>query len=173
MGYHAAAGAIDFESFAAAGRCFFRQTTSLPADGEKNELRYLNHFNGFPGTKFETMFMTLAVPNQGVGIDTVETTIYEEIKKTRRSIASRGAERAKTNAAYGSLDSNSGLAQAFATAEAQQGDWKKVFTDIEDIEAVTLDDLQRVANTYFTKENRTVGIIKNEETCRGSRCDQQ
>jgi len=75
--------------------------------------------------------------------------------------------RARTNARANlvrSLDSNSGLAQAFAIAEGQRGDWRKVFTDLGDLNNVTLEDLQRVANTYFTKDNLTVGSIVNEET---------
>lgn len=124
-------------------------------------------FNGFPGTKFETMFITFAVPNQGFGVDTLETVIDQEIEKIKNGdITKAELDRAKTNARASlvrSLDSNSGLARAFAAAEAQQGDWRKVFTDLEDLEAVTLEDLQRVAQTYFTKDNRTVGVIKNQE----------
>lgn len=171
MGYHTVAqDHPDFEALQLLGSVISGGRTSRlyqrMVEDEQTALQ-VSAFNGFPGTKFETMFMTLAVPNQGVSLDTVETTIYEEIEKIKNGdITSEELERAKTNARASlirSLDSNSGLAQAFATAEAQQGDWKKVFTDLEDIEAVTLDDLQRVANTYFTQENRTVGVIKNEE----------
>jgi len=127
-------------------------------------------FNGFPGTKFETMFITFAVPNRGFGVDTLETVIDEEIEKIKNGeITQAELDRAKTNARAGlvrSLDSNTGLARAFAAAEAQQGDWRKVFTDLEDLEAVTLEDLQRVAREYFIDDNRTVGMIVNEDSSR-------
>lgn len=171
MGYHTVSQEHpDFEALRLLGSVISGGRTSRlyrrMVEEEQTALQ-VNAFNGFPGTKFETMFMTLAVPNQGVSLDTVETTIYEEIEKIKNgSVTQTELERAKTNARAGlirSLDSNSGLARAFAAAEAQQGDWRKVFTDLEDLEAVTLDDLQRVAQTYFTKENRTVGIIRNKE----------
>lgn len=124
-------------------------------------------FNGFPGTKFESMFLTFAVPNRGVSLDTIETAINEEIEKVKNGdITKTELERAKTNARADlirSLDSNSGLARALAAAEAQQGNWRKVFTDLDDLEAVTLEGLQRVAQKYFTGDNRTVGVIRNEE----------
>lgn len=122
--------------------------------------------NGVPGSKYPTIFALLAVPNQDVPIDTLETTIYEEIEKIKNGeITQEELDRVKTNARAGlirGLDSNSGLASQLATAESRRGDWRKIFTDIENLERVTVEDLQHVANEYLTKENRTVGIIVNE-----------
>lgn len=123
--------------------------------------------NGFPGTKYETMFVTLGIPNRGISVDTLETAILEEIQKVKNGdLTQEELERVRTNARASlvrSLDSNSGLAQALASAEGQQGDWRKVFTDLEELNEVTLEDLQRVAKTYFTKSNLTVGAIINQE----------
>lgn len=125
-------------------------------------------FTGFPGSKYESMFMTLGIPNRGIGVDSLETAILEEIQKVKDGdLTQEELDRARTNARAGlirSLDSNSGLAQAFASAEGQRGDWRKVFTDLEDLNQVTLEDLRRVANTYFTKDNLTVGAIVNAQT---------
>jgi predicted Zn-dependent peptidase len=124
--------------------------------------------NGVPGSKYPTLFALLAVPNQGISVDTLEATIYEEIEKMKNGeISQEELDRVKTNARAGlirGLDSNSGLAQQLATAESRRGDWRKVFTDIEELEKITIEDLQRVANKYLTKENRTVGIILNESS---------
>ena len=35
------------------------------------------------------------------------------------------------------------------------GDWRKLFTSIDDINKVTAEDVQRVARQYFTPANRT------------------
>lgn len=123
-------------------------------------------FNGYPGTKYETMFATLAIPNRGVGVDTMESTILDEIEKVKNGEISKTAlDRARTNARANlirSLDSNSGLASSLASAEALRGDWKKVFTDLEKLQEVTVDDIQRVAKKYLTKKNRTVGAIVSQ-----------
>ncbi len=123
-------------------------------------------FNGLPGTKYESMFAAFAVPNRGIGVDTLESVILEEIEKVKDgALTQKELDRARTNARAGlirNLDSNIGLAQALAGAEAQRGDWKKVFTDLDELDKVTLEDLQRVAETYLTEDNRTVGAIVNE-----------
>ncbi|MDZ7755446.1 pitrilysin family protein [Rhodohalobacter sp.] len=123
-------------------------------------------FNGFPGTKYPGLFMTLAVPNQGVSLEEVEAVIEEEFQKVKDGdITQEELDRAITNARASqvrSLNSNMGLALGFAESHAQRGSWKESFNALEALEAVTLDDLQRVAQTYFVKENRTVGMIKNE-----------
>jgi predicted Zn-dependent peptidase len=125
-------------------------------------------FNGFPGTKFESMFLTFAVPNQGLGVDTLETVILEEIQKVKDGdITQEELDRARTNARASlvrSLDSNSGLAQSLASADAQKGDWRTVFTDLEALNEVTLEDLQRVAKKYMTKDNLTVGAIVTKDS---------
>lgn len=125
-------------------------------------------FNGLPGTKYESMFAAFAVPNRGIGVDTLESVILEEIEKVKNgALTQKELDRARTNARANlirNLDSNIGLAQALAGAEAQRGDWKKVFTDLDELDKVTLEDLQRVAKTYLTEDNRTVGAIVNEAT---------
>src|SRR5699024_8246183 len=119
--------------------------------------------NGYPGEKYESMFLTFAVPNQGIGVDTLEATILKEIEKVKQGdLTQEELDRVRTNARANlirSLDSNSGLAQALASAESQQGDWRKVFTNLEELQKVTLNDLQRVAKKYLTTDNRTVGTI--------------
>lgn len=122
-------------------------------------------FNGFPGTKLRSLFITFAVPNQGVSMDTLEAAIDDEISKVKNgALTQEELDRARTKARANlirSLDSNQGLALAFAQAEAQKGDWRKVFTDLDELDKVTLDDLQRVAKKYLVNENRTVGMIEN------------
>ncbi len=134
---------------------------------EEQTALQVSAFNGFPGQKYETLFATLAIPNQNFGVDTMETSILAEIEKIKNDGVSQEAlDRARTNARANlirSLDSNSGLASSLASAENLRGDWRKVFTDIEELNKVTVDDIQRVANKYLTKDNRTVGAIVNED----------
>jgi predicted Zn-dependent peptidase len=58
------------------------------------------------------------------------------------------------------------MARLFAEYEAKTGDWRNLFNQLQAIEAVTAEDVQRVAQATFTPENRTVGRIlpvENEE----------
>jgi predicted Zn-dependent peptidase len=124
-------------------------------------------FNGFPGTKYPSLFVTFAVPNQGIGLDIIEATIDEEIHKTKDGdITQEELDRAVTNARADlvrSMNNNMGLALQLAETHGQQGDWRRVFTYLDDLQNVTLDDLQRVANQYLVQKNRTVGKIVNRD----------
>jgi len=54
------------------------------------------------------------------------------------------------------LDSNSGMADALTSYYANYGDWRKLFTSIDDTGKVTADDVMRVAKEYLLAETRTV-----------------
>lgn len=120
---------------------------------------------GFPATKYNSMFVLFALPNQGVDIDDLEKAIFEEIEKVKEGdIQQVELDRAITNARAGlvrGLNSNLGLAMNLARTHGQTGDWRNLFTNLEALEQVTLEDLKQVANTYFIKSNRTVGKIIN------------
>jgi zinc protease len=69
-------------------------------------------------------------------------------------------ERAKTRAKRGEearLNNSSAMAQALSSASAL-GDWRLLFIQRDRLGAVTADDVNRVARTYFQKQNRTVGL---------------
>jgi zinc protease len=57
---------------------------------------------------------------------------------------------------------SSAMAQALSSASAL-GDWRLLFLQRDAIAAVTPDDVNRVAKTYFQKHNRTVGIYLPED----------
>lgn len=170
MGYHTVpSNHPDAEALQLLGSVLSGGRTSIlykkMVEAEQSALQVVA-LNGYPGTKFETMFLTLAIPNRGVSLDSIRTSILEEIEKIKNGqIPKEALDRARTQARANlirSLDSNAGLARALAAAEAQKGDWRAVFTRIQDLQKVTVEDIQRVANEYLVKSNRTIGVIKNE-----------
>jgi predicted Zn-dependent peptidase len=54
------------------------------------------------------------------------------------------------------LASNSGMAEELTSYYANYGDWRKLFTSIEEIDKVTADDVRRVAKQYLIPDTRTV-----------------
>lgn len=64
----------------------------------------------------------------------------------------------KTEAAFiRSLESPMFLASRIGRAELNRG-WRSLLTDLEDIKKVTSDDIKKVANKYFDKDNSLVAI---------------
>ncbi|MGM0506785.1 MAG: M16 family metallopeptidase [Bacteroidota bacterium] len=125
-------------------------------------------FNGFPGTKYPSMFLTLAIPNRGISLNRIESVIDEEIEKVKQGdVRQEELDRAIANARANRLremESNSDLAMALAEAHTSSGDWRTLFTDLEKISAVTLEDIQRVAQLYLIREQRTVGRIESRDS---------
>ena len=121
----------------------------------------------FPGSKYDTMFGIVGVPNRGVSPDSVEHMIHDELDAIKEGgITQEELERAKTRARsdlIGQLDSNQGLALQFAQMEELKGDWRSVFRRLDAIESVTVDDVQRVAQNTFKRSNRTVAMIKTTD----------
>ncbi|TVQ13239.1 MAG: insulinase family protein [Balneolaceae bacterium] len=122
--------------------------------------------NGFPGSRYPGLFIIYAFPNQGVSLDLIEATIEEEIAKIKNGeVEQHELDRVRTQVRASlvrSLANNTGLTFNFAGTHAVTGDWRNVFRDIDRLNDITLDDIQRVANTYFFKENRTVGMIRTK-----------
>ncbi|MCS3616474.1 putative Zn-dependent peptidase, partial [Salinibacter ruber] len=44
-----------------------------------------------------------------------------------------------------------------------KGDWRSVFRRLGAIEAITVEDVQRVAQNTFRRSNRTVAMIKTTD----------
>jgi predicted Zn-dependent peptidase len=121
----------------------------------------------FPGSKYDTMFGLVGVPNRGVSPDSVEHMVYDELEAIKENgITQEELERAKTRARsnlIGQLDSNQGLALQFAQMEELKGDWRSVFRRLDAIESITVEDVQRVAQATFERSNRTVAMIKTTD----------
>jgi len=125
-------------------------------------------FQGLPGNKYPGLFLFYAMPAKGHTNQECEQAIYEEIEKLRAELVTpEELEKAKTRARAGlirQLDSNSGLAEQITFYEVVTGDWRNLFTQLDQIEKVTAEDIRRVAKEYFTKKNRTVGVIETSVT---------
>jgi predicted Zn-dependent peptidase len=121
----------------------------------------------FPGEKHESLFVLFALPNRDVSPDTVEHALYDELDRIREEgITQEELDRAQTQARaslVGNLDSNSGLARQLSRMQALTGDWRGVFRRLEALEAVTVEDVRRVARNTFERSNRTVGLIKTAD----------
>ncbi|SMC73813.1 M16 family metallopeptidase [Cellulophaga tyrosinoxydans] len=68
---------------------------------------------------------------------------------------------------YKTLETIDGKSDTLGTYELYFGDYKKMYFAPEAYEKVTTEDIKRVAKKYFTKNNRTVGVLQNSEPALG------
>ncbi|MBI3852651.1 MAG: insulinase family protein [Verrucomicrobia bacterium] len=91
----------------------------------------------------------------------VEQGIYAELDKLKREeVPADELQKVKNNFAAGEyrrLSSNFPILMQLIQTDGH-GDWREINEAGAKIQAVTAADIKRVANEYFTAENRTVGI---------------
>ena len=114
----------------------------------------------FPGGKYPSLFIFFVAPAQGHTVEENEKEIDAIIDRVKKEkVDSESLQRVKTKlraALIRKLGSNSGLAQELTYYDANFGDWRKLFTELDDYNKVTADDVMRVAKTYLVKDSRTV-----------------
>lgn len=135
---------------------------------EKKIAVYASGFQGMPGAKYPSLFLFYAYPARGHTNQECEEAIYEQIDKLKNELVTpEELAKAKTRARAGlirQLASNSGLAAQLTFYQVVTGDWRDLFRQLDKIDKVTAEDIQRVAKEYFTTKNRTVGVINTIES---------
>ena len=121
-----------------------------------------------PGTLFPQLFQIDAIPRDGQSLERIEVAIYEEIARlVATGPDERELERVRNQVAAGNvrrMTSNLGLAFQIADSRALLGDWRETFRASERLEAVTAEDVRRIAAEYLVQSNRTVAALKRPES---------
>ena len=125
--------------------------------------------NGFPGDRQPTVLLLYGLTAPGHTVEELAVGIEAELTRLQQAPVDEATlERVKTQARAGllqQLDSNQGMASLLSEYEAKTGDWRNVFAELQEIEAVSAADVQRVAKATFRPANQTVGkLISAGET---------
>ena len=117
--------------------------------------------------KYEGYFSASGVAKPGNTPEQVEQALYREIEKLQKEkVPDRELQKVKNQFNAGNfrrLQSNLGLMIQLLLADAGRG-WPSFNEDPGKIQAVTADDIQRVANKYFKPENRAVAVYYTKKT---------
>lgn len=129
-------------------------------------------FSGLPGSRYPGLWLAFALPAKDHTNEEVQAAIRHEIERLKTEPVTDGElERFRTRAKANLLRqarSNFGLAVQLGMYHSWYGDWREFFRDIDRIEAVTKEDIMRVAKKTLTASNRTVGMIVTEEPGTGT-----
>lgn len=118
------------------------------------------------GTSFDpNLFSVGAVANKNVDESDLENAIYMEIDKIKNDgITEKELQKIKNQKLmefYNQVETINGKSNTLGTYELFFGDYKKMFSAPENYNKVTVKDVQEVAKKYFSKSNRTVGVLKS------------
>lgn len=116
-----------------------------------------------PGSIYPGLFVINAPPRAPHTVKEVEDAILAELERLKTEpVAERELQRILNKLEYEEsrrMGTNGGLARNLTEYEATAGDWRYMIEYRRKVAAVTPADIQRVAKTYFTRENRLVGFI--------------
>jgi len=116
-----------------------------------------------PGHRFPNLFVISANPRAPHTVNEVEEAVQAELELLKTTpVAGRDLQRILNKIEYEEarrMGTNGGLARNLTEYEATTGSWRYMSEHRCKIARVTPADIQRVAGTYFTRENRTVGFI--------------
>jgi predicted Zn-dependent peptidase len=129
-------------------------------------------FSGFPGDKYRNLYAFYAVPAQGHNATEMGDAIHEAIDQLKtKGVSDDELKMVKTRSKatlLRSLANNQGLAINLAENQLKYGDWRELFRRIDKIDAVTNDDVKRIANEIFVESNRTVGVLETKGAAKGA-----
>ena len=121
-------------------------------------------FTGFPGDKYPNLMLFYALSSSDRTLKELEDALHEEIEKLKtQPVDKMELERVKTQVRVGllvGLNSNNGMAKLLAEYEAKTGDWRNLFTSLDEVSKITTDDIQRVAKETFIPENKMIGRLE-------------
>lgn len=113
-------------------------------------------------------FMCVVAPRSGVEPETSERVLFEEIEKLQKEAPPATELQKSKNQLladyYRELKTIANKANFIGNFEIFHGDWQKVNGYEASIQAVTAEDVQRVAAKYLSPRNRTVGTLIPEKT---------
>ncbi len=162
MRYHSVPdGHVDEPALVVLGQLLSGRTGRLYRALVEDQQVATNVSGGQSGFKFEGMFEIRGTAREEHTPEDVEHAIEGELERIRtESVGERELQKVKNqNAAstFRDLEGNFQLMVQLLIRENNRG-WETINTDPALYKSVTPDDIRRVANEYFTKENRAVAV---------------
>jgi zinc protease len=113
------------------------------------------------------LFSFYAICSKGVSTDSVEAALLNEINKIiTEGVTPDELQKVKNQKLmefYYTMETINGKANTIGTYDLFFGDYKKLLSAPQDFAKVTAEDVQKVAQKYFTANNRTIGIMQAGE----------
>lgn len=124
-----------------------------------------------PGIRFPGIFAIDATPRLPSNTGDVEAAVYAELDSLRQKPPSEREMQRIRNQLEASevrrLTSNLGVALQLAGSASAFGDWRTTFGFTDRLAAVEPEDVRRVAQQFFTRENRTVATVVRPDSVAG------
>lgn len=116
-----------------------------------------------PGERYSNLFNVFAYLNSDASHEKMEAVIWEELEKLKKgeiSLEEINKAKSKITADFlRGVDSNASFADGLTYYELLTGNWEDMFLSYDRLNAVTKEDIQKVAIKYFQKNNSIIGFL--------------
>jgi predicted Zn-dependent peptidase len=134
---------------------------------EKKIATSVDSWNGYPGVRYNNLFVIESTPRHPHTVEQLERAIYHEIEEMRNNLRQeeikRVLNRIEASMVF-DLDTNMGIARLLSYYQTIFDDWRYVVRYMDRVRAITVDDIKKTLDKYFVESNRTVGmLIKSEK----------
>ncbi|MGK7344915.1 MAG: M16 family metallopeptidase [Candidatus Nitrospinota bacterium M3_3B_026] len=120
-----------------------------------------------PGSRHPNLFTIAGEPMPPHTTMDVEEAVWDELERLKTEpVPEKELEKVINNMEADfirGLVSHYGMARLLTYYQQVTGDWREVLREMERIKAVTPEDIIRVAEKYFTKDNMTVATLTRSE----------
>lgn len=126
-----------------------------------------------PGSRYPNLFVLYATPRAPHTATEVEQALLAELERLKTEpVSQRELQQILNRLEYEEarrMGTNGGLARNLTEYEAVTGSWRFMTGYRAKIEKVAPADIQRIATSYFTRENRIVGTLTKNGNGKGTK----
>ncbi len=136
---------------------------------EKKIASSISAWNGFPGARYDSLFLISGTPRPPHTAADLENAVYAEIDRLKRDLSGEELRKVQNrieSSLVFNLASNMGVARYLSYYESVMGDWRYLASYLEEIKKVSEADITSALDRYFTVHNRTVGILEDTRRTR-------
>ncbi len=137
---------------------------------EKKLVSSIDVWNGFPGARYDNLFIVFAAPRPGHSHREVERAVYREIEKLKQEVSAEELEKVVNkleSELVFRLDSNMGMANLLNYYQTIFGDWKYITDYLRIIREVNPEDVKSAIDRYLVQDNRVVGMLQDSRKGKG------
>lgn len=129
---------------------------------EKKIASSISAWNGFPGARYDSLFVISGTPRPPHTALDLEKAVYQELDRLRKDLAREELQkvinRIESSLVF-NLASNMGVARYLSYYQTVMGDWRYIANYVDEVKKVSEADIRGALDAYFTEDNRTVGIL--------------
>ncbi|MCD6570987.1 MAG: insulinase family protein [Deltaproteobacteria bacterium] len=134
---------------------------------EKHIASQIDAYNGFPGSRYDNLFVITASPLPGHTNKELEEAIWEELDKLKQEPLEeqeiKRAIKSIKKSILSGMETNEGAAGLISYFEAIAGDYAYIYKNIEDIENVDIEMIMGCAKKYLGRQQAIIGFMGKDK----------